>query len=83
MSRRKHTPLCHQQHSPFLACSILEPREHELGIIFVEHALLVVRKQPCAVAWYSGLSYDYRFIGNKRDLVLKKKNSLTRRNQID
>ena len=73
MSRRKHTPLCHQQHSPFLACSILEPREHESGIIFVEHALLVVRKQPCAVAWYSGLSYDYRFIGNKRDIVLKKK----------
>ena len=44
MSRRKHTPLCHQQHSPFLACSILEPREHESGIIFVEHAQLVVRK---------------------------------------
>ena len=36
-----------------------------------------------SIAWYSGLSYDYRFIGNKRDLVLKKKNSLTRGNRID
>ena len=35
MSRRKHTPLCHQQHSPFLACSILEPREHESGVLYL------------------------------------------------
>ena len=33
----------------------------------------------CAFAWYSGLSYDYRFIGNKRDLVLKKKKQFDER----
>ena len=46
---------------------------HELSKIFIEHALHVARIQfrtqayyPCA--WYSGLSYDHRFI-NKRTLA--------------